>query len=119
MDKNGDVNLEDVFLTIHNVVRLLARPETWWTDQNYSRGVVYDLPVIGGGEITSGKWLPGWRGMKNDSIFPIVKDIFGSEPIEGAGSGKKTLAELTGSLFNSTDPEKVRKFQENRKKQEA
>lgn len=116
LDKNGEVNLQDVYLTIHNVVRLLARPETWWTDHNYSRGVVYDLPVLGGGEITRGQWLPGWRGMKNDSIFPIIKDIFGHEPIEGAGSGKKSLAELTGSLFKTNDPEQIRKRQENLKK---
>jgi hypothetical protein len=33
---------------------------------------------------------------------------FRHEPIEGAGSGKKTLAELTGNLFKPTDPEKAR-----------
>ncbi|MBI4537662.1 MAG: hypothetical protein HY712_06870 [candidate division NC10 bacterium] len=117
VDSQGEVNLQDVFLTLHNVTRLLARPETWWTDHNYVPGVVYDLPVVGGGEITRGRWVPGWRGMQNDSIFPSVKDIFGHEPAEGAGSGKKTLAELAGEIGNEKAMTQHRREQIEKKRQ--
>lgn len=104
IDRKGAVNLQDVFLTIHNVTRLLARPETWWVDHWKVSGAV--LPgFLGGGEVTSGKWAPGWRGLKDDPMYPIVRDIFGDAPVEGEGSGQPTLAEMMGALeYEKDDP---------------
>lgn len=35
--KGDEVSLQEAFLTAHNVVRILARPETWWANHSYSR----------------------------------------------------------------------------------
>jgi hypothetical protein len=75
----GEVYLQDVFLTIHNVTRLLARPETWWTDgtwefQKDASGI--GMPNI---KLTAKRWQPGWRGMENDSVYPIIQDIVGDK----------------------------------------
>lgn len=64
----GDVNMPDVFLTLHNMTRILSRPQQW------------TIP-------TSREW------MKTDPVYPILQDILGIEPIEGKGKGK-TLAEM-------------------------
>ncbi|MEA3490608.1 MAG: hypothetical protein U9R27_01765, partial [Campylobacterota bacterium] len=92
IDKKGNVNLQDVFLTIHNVTRLLARPETWWAPKYYP-GVLIETP-FGTKELTSGS-IYGGPNMKGDSIYPIIRDIYDDSPVEGAGKGAKTLAQLT------------------------
>jgi len=67
-DGNGDVNLADVYLTVHNVVRLLARPTQWSSDTSLD-------------------------SMKDDPVHPILLDIQGRKSIDG----HKSLADLRGS----------------------
>ena len=76
---NGEINFQDAVLTVHNVVRILARPETW-TEKTSSKS--------------------GWETMKEDSVFPILKDIMGYESIDG----KPTLASIMGAVRREGDP---------------
>ena len=95
----GNVNLGDVFLSLHNVVRILARPENW-TESDAEK--------------------PGWRKIRdmNDPAWPIIQDVCG---IQSAGGGK-TLAELLGmkrledlASLSPEKAEKIRKLQEKRR----
>lgn len=107
--RGDEVNLQDTFLSIHNVIRLMARPETWWCDSHYSRGTLIWTP-LGDVELTRGRWEPGWRGMAADSVFAIVKDITGHEPLGGSG---RTLAEIRNSTWSQQSPDKQKEHQEN------
>lgn len=113
--RNGEVNLQETFLSIHNVIRLLARPETWWSDSHFSRGKLIWTP-LGDVELTRGRWEPGWRGMGADSIYPIVKDITGYEPLGGTGP---TLAEIRNSTWSQKGAEKQLEHQKNLEKARA
>ena len=100
--KDDEVSLQDALLTAHNVVRILARPETWWTNHTYSRGALVWTPA-GEVELTNGRWEPGWRGMRKDSVFPIIEDIVGHAPVEGPGG--RTLAEVRGATWDGLTPQ--------------
>lgn len=65
---SGDVNLAEVYLTVHNVVRLLSRPTQWSSDESLA-------------------------SMKNDPVYPILLDIQGRKSIDGG----RSLADLRGS----------------------
>jgi hypothetical protein len=105
--RNGKVDLQETFLSIHNVVRLLARPETWWCNSKYTRGRVIWTP-LGEAELTRGRWEPGWRGMTGDSIYPIVADIVGHQAVSG---GQPTLAEIRNNAWSQQSPEQQRQHQ--------
>lgn len=57
-DSAGHANVSLTFLTLHNVMRVLARPRAWFDDV----------------------WLGGWRA--DDPMLPVLRDLAGS----GAGS---------------------------------
>lgn len=105
---NGkEVYLQDAFLTIHNVTRLLARPECWWNDGGWEDQK--DLSGIGLPDVKISKrhWQGGWRGMEKDSMYPIVQDVVGHKSVDG----KPTLAQIRGETFDRSSPEGEAKFQ--------
>lgn len=105
---NGkEVYLQDAFLAIHNVTRLLARPECWWNDGGWENQK--DLSGIGLPDVKLSRrhWQGGWRGMQNDSMFPIVQDVVGHKSVDG----KPTLAHIRGETFDRSTPEGEAKFQ--------
>ena len=87
VNKEGDVNLQDVYLTIHNVVRLMARPESW---TQKGTDCVITFEGIGLGQV--GQYPTGWETMKDDPVYPALEDMVGIKSIDG----KPTLAELSG-----------------------
>lgn len=89
VDPQGGVSLQDTALTIHNIVRILARPESWLT-QTHEPGVLIWTP-FGDKQLTEGKDLPGWKGMTDDPAFPILQDLGGAK---STTEGRKTFAEL-------------------------
>ncbi|MFA6923185.1 MAG: hypothetical protein WC223_02930 [Bacteroidales bacterium] len=66
VEQNNKVNVQEALLTIHNVVRLLARPTQWSNDVEGDFG-----------------------HPKTDPVYPILQDIRGVESTEG-----KSIAEL-------------------------
>jgi len=96
----GEVNLGDVLLSIHNVVRILARPENW-TESDADK--------------------PGWRKIRDmkDPAWDIIQDVCG---VRSAGEGK-TLAEILGmrrmsdlAALSPEKEEKIRLLQEKRRR---
>lgn len=95
--KNGIANLQVTFLTVHNVVRLLARQEHWFGDfPNNRRGTreVGHPP--------------------DDPVYPILQDILGLRSTGGEAlpdilhirhekSGKTLLDKLRPALFGLKD----------------
>jgi hypothetical protein len=66
-DASGNANLQETLLTIHNVIRLLARPQQW-----------------------TGATLPGDYGHPaSDPAYPILQDVLGRQT-----TGGRTLAEI-------------------------
>lgn len=103
----NEVSLQDAFLTIHNVSRLLARPECWWNDGGWEDQK--DLSGIGLPDVKLSKlhWQGGWRGMEKDPLFPIIQDVVGHKSVDG----KPTLAQIRGETFDRTTPEGEAKYQ--------
>lgn len=87
----GDVSLQDVAITIHNVMRLLSRTESWSVPKHYP-GFLMPTPW-GVKPVTSGTFMPAWRGMTTDPVYPILQDLGGTRPTQ---PGKKTMFELFG-----------------------
>ena len=102
-----EVYLQYVFLTLHNVTRLLARPECWWNDGGWEDQK--DLSGIGMPDVKISKrhWQGGWRGMEKDSMFPIIQDVVGHKSVDG----KPTLAHVRGETFDRSTPEGEAKYQ--------
>ena len=73
-DSNGDVNLAEVYLTVHNVLRLLSRPTQWSSDESM-------------------------KLMEGDPVYPILLDVQGRQSIDGGES----LADLRGTRRVSQD----------------
>ena len=79
--ENGDVNLPDVYLTIHNVTRLLSRPEMW-SDE------------------TSMKQMA-----KDADVYPICQDVLGQKSVDD----NPALVDLCGVKRASSDGKTIKK----------
>jgi hypothetical protein len=97
---DGSVNMGDVLLSLHNVTRLLARPENW---------------------SQSDPDKPGWRKIRDvgDPGWNIIQDLCG---VSSSG-GDRTLAEIAGinrmsdvANLSPEKAEKIRIIQEKRRK---
>ena len=77
-DSEGTVNIQDVFLTLHNVVRLLARPKNWSHQE------------------------PGWTKMQDDPVYPILKDLGGLTSVDN----QPTMGDIMGNTWQGPSRDK-------------
>lgn len=83
-DADGNVNVLDVLLTVHNVVKLLARAKNW-----------------------SG----GWETMQDDPVFPILKDLGGLSSVDDRPTMAELMGNLWDTSSKGT-PKKLEDLSE-------
>jgi hypothetical protein len=113
-DANGNVDLQQVYLTVHNVMRILARPDQWGFDQSkYNKDPAVSAifnDVLGIKSSDGTAMLPDMMGMNRatkdgktlkkgevyDKIWTLP-NLFSTEPGKGLFAPQPGVKDFTGN----------------------